>query len=142
MRAQYSIMAGAALLALVACQQLGLEVYGMPKVARPGEVKDIVIQDNVSSALITVYPGEEIRWINKLHGDARVILSVEGQLSCRNGFEAKGMNEYQYTAELGVNDTARLCFKSQEDVQYMVRADPDLADEERNTSGTINVEGR
>lgn len=142
MRAQYSIMVGAILLASVACQQLGLEIYGMPKAAKPGEVKDIVIRDNISSALITVYPGEEIRWINKLHGDARIILSVEGQLSCRSGFEAESMNESQYTAELGVNDTASACFKSQEDIQYMVQADSDLAEEERNTSGTINADGR
>ena len=109
---------------------------------RTGEVKDIVIQDNVSPAIVTANPGDEIRWINKRQGDARVIflLPVEGQLSCQRGFGGlMSANKNQYTAKLDSNETASVCFKFPLEIKYVVRADSNLPSGEINIPGAINI---
>lgn len=63
---------GSALIVLTGCQR-SLVQDSMPTVTRTGEVKDVVIRDNVSPATLTVNPGDEIRWINKRQEDVRVI---------------------------------------------------------------------
>jgi plastocyanin len=133
-------------MSLSACQSMGLGGGdGMPTITRTGEVKDIVIRENVEPATVTANPGDEIRWINKRQGDARVIflLPVEGQLTCQRGFGGmmSGGNKNQYTAKLGVNDTASVCFKSPTEIKYVVRADSNLPSGEENIAGTINVGG-
>ncbi len=131
-------------MSLSACQSMGLGGGdGMPTITRTGEVKDIVIRENVEPATVTVNPGDEIRWVNKRQGDARVIflLPVEGQLTCQRGFGGmmSGGNKNQYTAKLGVNDTASVCFKNSSEIKYVVRADSNLPSGEENIAGTINV---
>ena len=155
MRGQHSFLMGAALLALAACQHMGLsgglgERDGTPTVTKTGEVKDIIIRDdNVSPAIVTANPGDEIRWVNNRQGHARVIflLPVEGQLSCKRGFGglmSADWNSFknQYTAKLGVKDSASVCFKSPSEVKYVVHADSNLPSGEDSIAGTINVGGR
>ena len=130
-------------ISLSACQNMGLGGgNGTPTVTRTGEVKDIVIQDNVSPAIVTANPGDEIRWINKRQGDARVVflLPVEGQLSCQRGFGGlMNANKNQYTAKLNSNETASVCFKFPSEIKYVVRADSNLPSGEINIPGTINI---
>lgn len=139
-------------MSLSACQHMGLgERNGTPTVTRTGEVKDIIIRDdNVSPAIVIAHPGDEIRWINKRQGHARVIflLSVQEQLSCQRGFGglmSANWNSFknQYTAKLGVNDSASVCFKNQSEVKYEVHADFNLPSGDDNIiAGMINVGGR
>jgi hypothetical protein len=133
-------------LSLSACQSMGLGGRdGTPTITRTGEVKDIIIQDNVSPELVTANPGDEIRWINKRQGDARVIflLPVEGQLSCQRGFGGlMSANKNQYTAKLDSNETASVCFKFPTEIKYVVRADSNLPSGEVNIPGTINIGGQ
>ncbi|HMF84786.1 MAG TPA: hypothetical protein VK598_00365, partial [Nitrospiraceae bacterium] len=49
---------GVALLLVLGCQ-------GTPTVTRTGDVKDIIIGDDLSSKEIVVNTGDEVRWINK-----------------------------------------------------------------------------
>ena len=78
MRVQHSFLMGAALFSLAACQHMGLgggqgERDWTPTVTRTGEVKDIIIRDDdVSPAIVTANPGDEIRWVNNRQGHARV----------------------------------------------------------------------
>lgn len=131
---------------LSACQSVGLGGHhGEPTITRTGEVKDIIIRDTVTPATVTANPGDEIRWINKRQGDARVIflLPVEGELSCQRGFGGLlSGNKNQYTAKLGVNDTASVCFKNPLEIKYVVRAESNLPSGAVNLPGTINVGGR
>ncbi|OQW32290.1 MAG: hypothetical protein A4E19_19880 [Nitrospira sp. SG-bin1] len=131
-------------MSLSACQSMGLGGGdGMPTITRTGEVKDIIIRENVDPVTVTANPGDEIRFINKRQGDARVIflLPVEGQLTCQRGFGGllTSGNKNQYTAKLNANDTASVCFKSPSEVKYVVRADSNLPSGEENIAGTINV---
>jgi plastocyanin len=128
MKVPYGIMMGVAFFAVAACQHMGLdrgrgsEKDGTPTITRTGEVKDIIIrEDNVSPAVVTAHPGDEIRWINRQQGDARVIflLPMEGQLSCQRGFGGvMSANKNQYTAKLHVNETASVCFKNPSEIKY------------------------
>jgi len=134
-------------MALSGCQHTGLgERYGTPTVTRTGEVKEIIIRDDtVSPAIVTAHPGDEIRWINRQQGDARVIflLPMEGQLSCQRGFGGlMSANKNQYTAKLRVNDTASVCFKHPSEIKYVVRGNSNLSNDEDNIAGTINIGGR
>jgi len=134
-------------MALSGCQHTVLgERYGTPTVTRTGEVKEIIIRDdNVSPAIVTAHPGDEIRWINRQQGDARVIflLPMEGQLSCQRGFGGlMSANKNQYTAKLRVNDTASVCFKHPSEIKYVVRGNSNLSNDEDNIAGTINIGGR
>lgn len=149
MTVQYSIVVGAALFTLAACEHTGMWRDGMPTVTRTGEVKDIIIRDDtVSPEIVTANPGDEIRWINNRQGDARVIflLPVEGQLSCQRGFGglmSANWNAFknQYTAKLGVNGSASVCFKSPSEIKYVVRANSNLSSREDNIPGAINIGG-
>lgn len=145
MKPQSSIIIAALAMSLSACQTLGLDGGDrMPTITRTGEVKDIIIRETVSPSTVTANPGDEIRWINKRQGDARVVflLPVEGQLTCQRGFGAlTNANRNQYTAKLGSNDTASVCFKNQTEIKYVVRAESTLPSGEENIAGMINVEG-
>ncbi|MEO5955817.1 MAG: hypothetical protein ABIR36_09045, partial [Nitrospiraceae bacterium] len=73
---------GFALVFVLGCQ-------GTPTVTRTGDVKDIIIGDNVTSGDIAVSPGDEIRWINKRTAPVRVVFIdpvSDKQLSCNNNF--------------------------------------------------------
>lgn len=138
------IMAGMGLLILTGCQSLAGE--GMPTLTRTGQVKDVVIQEDLSPRTLTVNPGDEIRWTNQRQGAARVIFvdPVMDTLSCERNFGSfmKMTDRRQYTANLNSNDSASVCFSSGAQVRYVVRAasaeDPGG---EVNIPGTIRVAG-
>lgn len=132
---------GSALIVLAGCQHT-LVRDSMPTVTRTGDVKDVVIRDNVSPQTLTAKPGDEIRWINKRQGDVRVIFlnPVMEQLTCQRNFGGfMGADRNQYTAKLGTNDTASLCFRSPGEVKYVVRAESSDPSGEQNIPGTIRI---
>lgn len=143
MKAQHMVMVGSALLILTGCQSTGMGGgSGMPTVTRTGMVKDIVIRENVTPTTLTVNPGDEIRWINKRQGGARVVFldPVTEQLSCQRNFGGlMGADKNQYTANLKSNDSASLCFRNSGEVKYVVRADSTDPTGEVNIAGTITV---
>jgi plastocyanin len=132
---------GSALLVLTGCQH-SLVRESMPTVTRTGEVKDVVILEEVSPATISANPGDEIRWINKRQGTVRVIFltPVMEQLTCERNFTGIVPPERnQYTAKLGTNDTASLCFRNPTEVKYIVRAESSDPTGEKNIAGTITI---
>ena len=132
---------GSALIILTGCQHMVVR-DSMPTVTRTGEVKDVVIRENISPATITANPGDEIRWVNKRQGDVRVIFlnPVMEMLTCQRNFGGiMGAERNQYTAKLGSNDTASLCFRSPTEVKYVVRAESSDPSGEQNLAGTIMI---
>jgi len=142
MKAQ-QFMVASALLVLAGCQAFG-GGSGIPTVTRTGMVKDIIIREDVTPATVTVNPGDEIRWINKRQGEARVVFldPVTEMLSCQRNFGGlMGGDRNQYTAKLSSNDSASLCFRRAGEIKYVVRADSTLPSGEANIPGTIMVGG-
>ena len=120
---------GVALLFVLGCQ-------GMPTVTRTGDVKDIIIGDELSSREIVVNTGDEVRWINKRTQPVRVIFLdavLDKQLSCKNN--VGGWMTPSDTAQLGKNETASVCFRDPGYFRYIVRM------ESAKTTGDINVQG-
>ena len=115
------IMAGIGLLILTGCQS----GEGMPTLTRSGQVKDVLIQGDVSPTTLTVNPGDEIRWINGRQGAASVIFidPVVDTLSCERNFGSfmKKPDRNQYTAKLGINESASACFRSSGQIKYVIR---------------------
>ena len=127
---------GVALLFVLGCQ-------GTPTVTRTGDVKDIIIGDNLSSAEVVVSPGDEVRWVNKRTAPVRVIFldpAADKQLSCKNNFG--GMMTPSNTAKLGMNETASACFRDPGYVRYTVRMESANMTGERNVSGVVKVGGQ
>ena len=142
MKAQ-QFMVASALLILAGCQSFG-GGSGIPTVTRTGMVKDIIIREDVTPATVTVNPGDEIRWINKRQGEARVVFldPVTEMLSCQRNFGGlMGGDKNQYTAKLSSNDSASLCFRRAGDIKYVVRAESNLPSGEANIPGMIMVGG-
>jgi plastocyanin len=132
---------GSALLILTGCQH-SLVRDSMPTVTRTGEVKDVVILEGVSPATLSANPGDEIRWINKRQGDVRIIFltPVMEQLTCERNFGGIAPAERnQYTAKLGSNDTASVCFRTPAELKYVVRAESSDPSGEQNLPGTITI---
>jgi plastocyanin len=128
-------------LILTACQHSFMR-DGMPTGTRTGEVRNIMIEETLSPATVSVNPGDEIRWVNKRQGDARVIFlsPVRESLACKRNFGgviAAGWNEY--TANLGANGTASICFRTVAELKYVVRAKSSDPIGERNLPGSITV---
>ena len=120
---------GVALLFVLGCQ-------GMPTVTRTGDVKDIIIGDELSSREIAVNTGDEVRWINKRTQPVRVIFLdavLDKQLSCRNN--VGGWMTPSDTAQLATNETASVCFRDPGYFRFIVRM------ESAKTTGDINVQG-
>ena len=141
MHVQRFIMGSALLIMLTGCQH-SLVRESMPTVTRTGDVKDVVIRENVSPATLTANPGDEIRFINKRQGDVKVIFlnPVMEMLTCQRNFGGMmGADRNQYTASLGSNDTASLCFRSPAEVKYVVRAESSDPSGEQNIPGTISI---
>ncbi len=139
------IMMGSALLILTGCQHMGMGPGGgIPSVTRTGEVKDVVIRETLTPATLTANPGDEIRWINKRQGNVRVVFldPVTETLSCQRNFGGlMGGDRNQYTANLGMNDSASLCFKNPSQIRYVVRADSSGTTGEENIPGSITIGG-
>jgi plastocyanin len=120
---------GVALLFVLGCQ-------GMPMVTRTGDVKDVIIGDNLTAGETAVNAGDEVRWINKRTQPVRVIFLdavVDKQLSCKNNV-GRWMTPSD-TAQLGMNETASVCFRDPGYFRYVVRM------ESSKTTGDINVQG-
>ncbi len=120
---------GVALLFVLGCQ-------GTPTVTRTGDVKDILIGDDLSSREIVVNTGDEVRWINKRTQPVRVIFldaMLDKQLSCKNN--VGGWMTPSDTAQLGKNETASVCFRDPGYFRYIVRM------ESGKTTGDINIQG-
>jgi plastocyanin len=120
---------GVALLFVLGCQ-------GLPTVTRSGDVKDIIIGDDLTSSETAVNTGDEIRWINKRTQPVRVIFLdavLDKQLSCKNN--VGGWMTPSGTAQLATNETASVCFRDPGYFRYIVRM------ESAKTTGDINVQG-
>jgi plastocyanin len=118
----------------------------MPTLTRTGEVKDVVIRDVVEPASVAVNSGDEVRWINKRQGAVRVIFlnPVTENLACQRNFGGPmgfGTKRNEYSAKLGPNDTASVCFRDSGEVKYVVRAASDDPIGEQNIAGTIEIGG-
>jgi len=138
------MIVGSALLMLAGCQTIGGE--GMPTLTRTGEVKDVFIRDVVEPASVAVNSGDEVRWINKRQGAVRVIFlnPVTENLACQRNFGGPmgfGTKRNEYSAKLGPNDTASVCFRDSGEVKYVVRAASDDPIGEQNIAGTIEIGG-
>ena len=120
---------GVALLFVLGCQ-------GMPTVTRSGDVKDIIIGDNLTLSETAVNAGDEVRWINKRTAPVRVIFLdavLDKQLSCKNN--VGGWMTPSDTAQLATNQTASVCFRDPGYFRYIVRM------ESAKTTGDISVQG-
>jgi hypothetical protein len=120
---------GVALLFAMGCQ-------GTPTVTRSGEVKDIIIADNLVSGDIAVSVGDEVRWVNKGDAPVRIVFLdpvSDKQLSCKNNDgQVLTMSE---TARLETGDTASVCFRDPGYYRYTVRM------ESARTRGELKVPG-
>jgi plastocyanin len=126
---------GLALLFVLGCQNT-------PTVTRTGDVKDIIIGDNLSLAEIMVSAGDEVRWVNKRTAPVRIIFldpMSDTQLSCKNNFG--GLMTPSHTAKLSMNETASACFRDPGYFRYTVRMESANMTGERNVPGTIKVGG-
>ena len=120
---------GVGLLFVLGCQ-------GMPTVTRSGDVKDIIIGDNLALTETVVNAGDEVRWINKRNAPVRVIFLdavLDKQLSCKNN--VGGWMTPSDTAQLATNQTASVCFRDPGYFRYIVRM------ESAKTTGDISVQG-
>ena len=136
------ILLGSALLMLAGCQTIGGE--SMPTLTRTGEVKDVIIREGVEPASVTANPGDEIRWINKRQGTVRVVFlnPMTENLTCQRNFGGPmgfGTKRNEYSAKLGSNETASLCFRDPAEVKYVVRADSNDPIGEKNLAGVISI---
>jgi plastocyanin len=136
------ILLGTALLMLAGCQTIGGE--SMPSLTRTGEVKDVIIREGVEPASLTVNAGDEIRWINKRQGTVRVVFlnPMTENLACQRNFGGLlgfGTKRNEYSAKLGSNETASLCFRDPAEIKYVVRADSSDPIGEQNLAGTISI---
>jgi len=134
-------LAGSALVILTGCQH-SLVHDSMPTVTRTGEVKDVVIQDTIMPTSVIAKPGDEIRWVNKLHADVQVIVisPVRVHLTCqRNFWGMMGADRTQYTANVERNDTAAVCFRDPTELMYVVRTESSESSGEHSFPGTITV---
>jgi plastocyanin len=127
---------GVALLLVLGCQ-------GTPTVTRTGDVKDIIIGDDLSSKEIAVNTGDEVRWINKRTQPVRVVFLdpvSDKQLSCKNN--VGGWMTPSDTAQLGKNETASACFRDPGYFRYIVRMESALTTGDINVQGVIRVGGQ
>ena len=122
---------------------LALGCQSTPTVTRTGDVKDIIIGDNLSSGEIAVSPGDEVRWVNKRTLPVRIIFLdpvSEKQLSCKENFG--GWMTPSDTAKLATNETASVCFRNPGYVRYTVRMESALTTGEINVPGVVKVGGQ
>jgi plastocyanin len=118
---------------------LSLGCQSMPPVTRTGVVKDIIIENTLSSSELAVSPGDEVRWVNKRSAPVRVVFLdrlEDDQLSCKENFG--GLMTPRDTAELGTNKTASACFRDPGYVRYVVRNHPSG---DANVAGVVKVGG-
>lgn len=128
---------------LTSCQSLGWGSARIPPTTRTGVIREVVILDTVSPSVLTVHPGDEIRWINKRQGGAKVIFldPIEAQLSCQDGFGIwRGANPNQFAADIGPDKSASVCFKTTQKAKYLIEADSTRIRSEQSMQGAISIE--
>ncbi len=114
-----------------------------PTVTRSGDVKDIIIGDNISSAELVVSPGDEVRWVNKRTAPVRIVFLdpvSDKQFSCKNNFG--GLMTPSNTAKLSTNETASACFRDPGYFRYTVRMASGGTTGEGNVPGVVTVRGQ
>ena len=114
-----------------------------PTVTRSGDVKDIIIGDNLSSGEVAVSPGDEVRWVNKRTAPVRIVLldrMSDKEVSCKNNFG--GWMTPSDTAKLATNETASLCFRDPGYFRYTVRMESGRTTGELNVPGVIKIGGQ
>ena len=127
---------GVALVFVLGCQ-------GTPTVTRTGDVKDVIIGDDLSSREIAVNTGDEVRWINKRTAPVRIVFLdpvSDKQMSCKNN--VGGWMTPSDTAKLGKNETASACFRDPGYFRYIVRMESALTTGDINVQGVIKVGGQ
>jgi len=127
---------GVALVFVLGCQ-------GLPTVTRTGDVKDIIIGDDLVAGEIAVSPGDEVRWVNKRTAPVRIVFIdplLDKQLSCKNNIG--GLMTPSDTARLATNETASVCFRDAGFPRYTVRMESALTTGEINVPGMIKVGGK
>ena len=127
---------GVALVFVLGCQST-------PTVTRTGDVKDIIIGDDLSSREVVVNTGDEVRWINKRTAPVRIVFLdpvSDKQLSCKNN--VGGWMTPSDTAQLGKNETASACFRDPGFFRYIVRMESGLSTGDINVQGVIKVGGQ
>jgi plastocyanin len=137
----YRFIIGSALLILTSCQH-ALVRDSLPSVTRTGEVKDVVIQEDISPATLIAHPGDEIRWVNKRHVDVNVMFftPVMELLTCQRNFQRmREADRNQYMATVETNDTASACFRRPTELKYVVSTKSSEANRAQNLSGTITI---
>ena len=120
-----------------------LGCQGTPTVTRTGDVKDIIIGDNLMAGEIAVNQGDEIRWVNKRTAPVKVVFIdpvLDKQLSCKNNFG--GWVTPDGTAQLAMNETASLCFRDAGTFRYTVRMESARTTGELNVPGVLKVGGQ
>ena len=125
-----------ALIFLAGCQST-------PTVTRSGDVKDIIIGDNLSSGEVVVSPGDEVRWVNKRTAPVRIVFLdpvSDKQFSCKNNFG--GLMTPSNTAKLATNETASACFRDPGYFRYTVRMESAGMTGEGNVPGVVKVGGQ
>ena len=114
-----------------------------PTVTRTGDVKDIIIGDNLSAAEVSVNPGDEVRWVNKRTAPVQIVFLdplVNDRLSCKKNIG--GLMTRSDTAKLATNESASACFRDVGQVRYTVRMNSALPTGEINVPGVITVGGK
>ena len=127
---------GVALVFVLGCQ-------GTPTVTRTGDVKDVIIGDDLSSREIAVNTGDEVRWINKRTAPVRIVFLdpvSDKQMSCKNN--VGGWMTPSDTAKLDKNETASACFREPGYFRYIVRMESALTTGDINVQGVIKVGGQ
>ena len=120
-----------------------LGCQGTPTVTRSGDVKDIIVGDNLTSGEVAVSPGDEVRWVNKRTAPVRIVFldpMSDKQLSCKNNFG--GLMTPSDTAKLATNESASVCFRDPGYYRYTVRMESARTTGELNVSGVVKVGGR
>ncbi len=110
---------------------------------RTGQVKNIVIDEGVAPDSLRVQAGDEVRWLN--HRQRPVVVevaeSLEGKVSCRNGFSKALSMGIDNSTTLDANESAGLCFSRLGTFRYSVRSEgSDDPQPLRKTQGTITVD--
>ena len=128
-----AVLAAAAIVFMSGCQSV-------PTVTRTGDVKDIIVGDNLTAGNVTVNPGDEVRWVNKRTAPVRVVVIdslSDKQVSCKNNFG--GWRTSGDTAELATNESASLCFRDAGMFRYTVRMKSSTTTGELNVPGVVQV---
>lgn len=114
-----------------------------PTVTRTGDVKDVVIGNDLASAEIGVNAGDEVRWVNKRTAPVRIVFLdplSDKQVSCKHNIG--GVMTPSDTAKLATNESASICFRDPGYYRYTIRMETGETTGELNVPGVIKVGGR